>query len=659
MKYPFGVLRLFFSLRCNFKCGYCSMMSQKDLWRGDEFIKDEVTPDKWNDALHRLEPQRNLIVTPCNAEPPIYNGCADIVNDGLKRFQTHMYTNLSSLSMEEIRKMKNRNDLAFYVSYHRGQIPVEEFIENAKELQSGWNVINFHAPMYPPFKEQILADAELMKKSGILLDTTHEYLGMYNGEMCYSYLKDGQPEAGDWIKKRLANRLEGTPKRKVLCKTSYNHDSFFSRAYTVAPDGDIYNCWRHLYNHDKKGVVGNFFDPEFEFNDEPIECDDYGDCNICAWHKDIKDADTGEQLDMDTKVASGKTISACMIVKDEEAVIEDCLASIHEWVDEIILVDTGSTDKTVEIAKTFSKVKLFNQPWQDDFSYHRNYSIEQATKDWIFIIDADERVIPGHGENLKKMLPSIEQDLLYVDIYNLYGQPRVAKSFCKSIRFSRRSYGLKYTGRVHNMPVVIEGSQLYTIPFRINHFGYDMPKDVMEKKDIRRQAMCKKWVEDDPENPIAYYHYAQAMKAPAGEINIEGIPKVIKILEAGLSKASGSIRLQLLYHLAEMNHAAQNHDKAISYANKAIASKPDYLDAIFIMGLAYTALAGTPGTTDEKRLESINKGEEWLQKYLREQKAYNLSDSFDSIVMEHINDRKFVYQILMSIEGWKERQSIC
>ena len=274
------------------------MMNQRDIWRGDEFAKDEVSPDKWNEAFHRLEVEGDLIITPCNAEPAIYEGCADIVNDGLKRFQTHLYTNLSSLSMKEIRRMKTRNNLAFYVSYHRGQIPLDEFISNAKELQAGWNVINFHAPMYPPFAEQIKEDAKLMKENGIILDTNHEYLGVYKGEMHYSYLKDGKSQPGEWIKNRLASRLENVPKRKVLCKTSFEHDSFFSRTYTVAPDGDLYTCWRYLYAHDKRGVIGNFFDPKFEIEDKYFECDEYGDCNICAWHKNIKDAVTGEQLEV-------------------------------------------------------------------------------------------------------------------------------------------------------------------------------------------------------------------------------------------------------------------------------------------------------------------------------------------------------------------------
>lgn len=646
--YPYGVLRLFFSLQCNFSCGYCSMKNQRDLWRGDDYAKEEVSPDIWIKALERLKPTRGLIVTPCNAEPAIYKGCAEIVNVGLERFPTHMYTNLSKQSCEEIAKMKDRSSLAFYVSYHRGQIDVDEFVESAKWLQSNYNVINFHAPMYPPFKDMILEDAEKMKAAGVILDTTHEFLGEYDGKLHYSYL-----EGGDWIENRLANRYgePPTPKRNVLCKTSYKHDSFFSRAHTVAPNGDIYTCWRYLYNHSDKGILGNFFDPEFQFKDEYFECDQYGDCNICAWHKDIKDAETGEQLDSDTNEREGRTISACMIVKDEEEVLDDCLASIEKWTDEIILIDTGSTDKTMEIAKKYG-AKIYEQEWAEDFSYHRNFSISKATGDWIFIIDADERVIPGHGENLKKMLPQIkETDVVAIDVYNLYLSEgkRVARSHFKSLRLFRRSCKPKYTGRIHNRPVIPQGSKVYMLPMRINHFGYDMSQETMDKKYKRTVGMCKRWTIEEPDEREAWFQLARAMKVKDGELNEKEMPAILGILEKGIALGNGdgdhnNIHIQLLNLMAWMRYANSEFSQAINYGKRAVSMKPDYLDSIMVVGLAYTY-----------GIDAL-KGVQWLDRYLRSQEAYEYADKLDGISMEHVNDRKLAYQALMDIEDWKLKQ---
>ena len=85
-------------------------------------------------------------------------------------------------------------------------------------------------------------------------------------------------------------------------------------------------------------------------------------------------------------------LSACMIVRDEENNLHRCLTSIKDVVDEIVVVDTGSEDRTVEIAKSFG-AKVFHHPWEGDFSKHRNQSISYAKGKWIFIIDADEELI--------------------------------------------------------------------------------------------------------------------------------------------------------------------------------------------------------------------------------------------------------------------------
>lgn len=83
------------------------------------------------------------------------------------------------------------------------------------------------------------------------------------------------------------------------------------------------------------------------------------------------------------------TISLCMIVKNEEDTLERCLSSVHDLVDEIIIIDTGSTDQTKEIAKKFTN-RIYDFEWCDDFSKARNFSFSFATKDYILWLDADD-----------------------------------------------------------------------------------------------------------------------------------------------------------------------------------------------------------------------------------------------------------------------------
>ena len=83
------------------------------------------------------------------------------------------------------------------------------------------------------------------------------------------------------------------------------------------------------------------------------------------------------------------TLSLCMIIKDEELVLDRCLNSICDIVDEIIIVDTGSSDNSKEMAKRYTD-NIYDYNWNDDFSEARNFSFEKATKDYILWLDADE-----------------------------------------------------------------------------------------------------------------------------------------------------------------------------------------------------------------------------------------------------------------------------
>lgn len=97
------------------------------------------------------------------------------------------------------------------------------------------------------------------------------------------------------------------------------------------------------------------------------------------------------------------TLSLCMIVKNEEKNLVKCLKSVRDFVDELIVVDTGSTDKTKDIARVFG-AKVFDFPWTGDFAAARNESLKQATGDWIFILDADEALSSRDFPELKSLI---------------------------------------------------------------------------------------------------------------------------------------------------------------------------------------------------------------------------------------------------------------
>ena len=141
-------------------------------------------------------------------------------------------------------------------------------------------------------------------------------------------------------------------------------------------------------------------------------------------------------------------VSLCMIVRNEEAVLERCLDSVAELVDEIILVDTGSTDDTKKIASKFS-AKIYDFPWRDDFSAARNYAVAQAVGDYWFWLDADDVVEGENQEKLRRILAHPDADVVFLPYqlsFDEDGKPQMIS--CRE-RIFRRSVKFQWEGAVH------------------------------------------------------------------------------------------------------------------------------------------------------------------------------------------------------------------
>lgn len=143
------------------------------------------------------------------------------------------------------------------------------------------------------------------------------------------------------------------------------------------------------------------------------------------------------------------SISLCMIVRNEEDSLGRCLASVKEAVDEIVIVDTGSTDRTKEIAASFGAV-IYDFEWIDDFAAARNYAFEQATQTFILWLDADDVL---EAEDLRRLLALKSKELPYDSITMNYhltfdsaGNPVYS---LRRNRLVRRASGFRWHGPVH------------------------------------------------------------------------------------------------------------------------------------------------------------------------------------------------------------------
>ncbi|MGN0807695.1 MAG: glycosyltransferase [Candidatus Coproplasma sp.] len=137
-----------------------------------------------------------------------------------------------------------------------------------------------------------------------------------------------------------------------------------------------------------------------------------------------------------------------MIVKDEERTLSRALSGIASVADEIIIVDTGSTDKSVEIAKQFTD-KVFNFDWCDDFSAARNYSFDKATCDYIMWLDADDVVTDKNAQIIKALKATDGFDVAFLKYACAFDKDGNPTFIYFRERIFRRSLGLKWEGAVH------------------------------------------------------------------------------------------------------------------------------------------------------------------------------------------------------------------
>ena len=149
------------------------------------------------------------------------------------------------------------------------------------------------------------------------------------------------------------------------------------------------------------------------------------------------------------------TISLCMIVRDEEAVLARCLESVRGVADEIVVVDTGSVDATKEIARRFTD-KIYDFVWTDDFSEARNFAFSKGTKDYLFWLDADDVLLE---EDRKETLPADTDAVLLNYNTGFDPQGRPVFSYFRE-RLFRRSCGFLWKGAVHEA-VEISGNVRY------------------------------------------------------------------------------------------------------------------------------------------------------------------------------------------------------
>ena len=222
------------------------------------------------------------------------------------------------------------------------------------------------------------------------------------------------------------------------------------------------------------------------------------------------------------------TVSLCMIVKNEERHLAHCLKSVRDIVDEMIIVDTGSTDKTKDIAEIFG-AKVFDFPWTGDFSAARNESLAHATGEWVFIMDADEVISPLDYNEFKALVRKKTKKQVaysivtrnYTKIVSIIGWQENKGEYPEEagagwapshkVRLAPRTKGVFFTNPVHELlePSLKEQKiSVYQAKTIVHHYGMlDTVKEQQKGEDYYLLGKIK--YESNPDNVKNIYELAK------------------------------------------------------------------------------------------------------------------------------------------------------
>jgi len=284
-------------------------------------------------------------------------------------------------------------------------------------------------------------------------------------------------------------------------------------------------------------------------------------------------------------------VTLCMIVRDEAANLPRCLESARALVEQIVVIDTGSTDDTIPIALDAGAL-VIERPWTDDFAAARNHALPYAAGEWILHLDADEELDPTTAHLLRPWLTTTTADGGQCTVRNL--QPPddpCAWSDTQIVRLFRNRPAHRWTGRIHEQvgdTVLAGGGAIAPAPIRIVHHGYTAATVQGGRSRAERNlALQRRHLEEHLDDPFVRLHFADACNAAQRFEEAEAAYRTALTLDGG---RLGPLRRNAHVRLAQLLLARNAHDLALTEAERALALDPDCLPALQVRGVAALSL---------------------------------------------------------------------
>jgi glycosyltransferase involved in cell wall biosynthesis len=329
---------------------------------------------------------------------------------------------------------------------------------------------------------------------------------------------------------------------------------------------------------------------------------------------------------------SNMLLTIGMMVKNEEKYLEECLESLNpileELESELVIVDTGSDDRTIEIAQKYTD-KVYFHEWNNHFSEMRNKVISYSKGDWFLTIDGDEVLV-----NSKQIIDFFNSKLYkkyktaVVNVKNYTNIEKNRFSSFLSPRLFKNDSNFKYEGAVHNQPKYKK--PIYMIDADIYHYGYiSSDKELMEKKFKRTSKLLKEELKKDPKN--VYYWYQLSKSYAMHNDDEEGLDAIEKAYKMAKENNLNLKRRMYIYNqLANMHMKLNNVKKVEKTCLESLKIKKGYLDIYYFLGWAKSQLGETK--------KSIENYENYLKLYNNYDESASKNDTtFTDVTISSID----------------------
>jgi tetratricopeptide (TPR) repeat protein len=285
----------------------------------------------------------------------------------------------------------------------------------------------------------------------------------------------------------------------------------------------------------------------------------------------------------------GLRLSLCMIVKDEEEMLPRCLEAAKPAVDEMIVVDTGSTDRTVEIAESFG-ARVLHHEWNGSFSDARNVSLEAATGDWIIYLDADEVLVAEDAQRLRALTGRVWREAFALVETNYTGDIEDGTALThNALRMFRNRPEYRFKGRLHEqMAYALPGYLTERIEYtqlRLEHYGYlGVVRDAKDKSR-RNLELLEQQVAEGQESAFQSFNLGSEYLA-LGEFQtaVDHFEKSWGMLESDPGRTVYPYVPTLANRFVTALRELGRQDAADSRANEGLELFPGFTDLVFQQG---------------------------------------------------------------------------